>query len=481
MKLLWRGVLASNFVKSYQSDRLSGLDYPGKSQMRVFRSYFVHGLFGLAAVLGIAGCIDGPRMLTQSERVPLVEKGKWCKFDGVKRDLLEECYTFVWHNGYYQADDRRYGFKQIGEGKFIGETVELDEKTGEPKFKFWPKFVMQTEGPNKKMVNLGHQEDHFEDFERVAQYYSDARGATLNVEIDPDFGSATWYVQGSPYAIRRVLSDLVDHLDPDNNRYYNIVADAADPDSELKQIANIARGTDQQTYVASSLCAAGVARGKDPERTPEDIQFIKRAFAACEMLQALGLAEQFALAILAWDEGRTDDADAYFRKAIAQPYENDERELRDHVLYKWAESYYMSENYEQVVRIFSQLLDENPQHLSARSVRGLAYRLLGDTAKAMTDYNETIDLAAAQNNTLELAIAHMRRGYVHQAEGRLEKAMQDMNVALELQPDLSYAHSSLGIIAEKKGDSAAARQHFHDALELDPYNSHATEGMARIN
>lgn len=449
--------------------------------MSMLGSRFVRGLLGLTALIGVAGCIDGPRMLTQSERVPLVEKGKWCKFDGVKRDLLEECYTFVWNKGYYQAGDRRYGFKKIGEGKFIGETVELDEATGEPKFTFWPKFVMRTDGPSKKMVNLGHQEEHFENFERVAQYYSEARGATLSVEIDPDFGSATWYLQGSPYAIRRVLTDLVDHLGPDNHRYYNIIDDAADPDSELNQVANIARGTDQQAYVASSLCASGVARGKNPERTPEDIQFIRRAFAACETLQALGLAEQFALAILAWDEGNTEDADAYFKKAIAQPYENDERELRDHAFYNWAELHYVSEDYEQVVRIFSQLLDENPQHLSARSVRGLAYRLLGDTAKAMTDYNKTIELATAQKNTLELAIAHMRRGYVHQAEGRLEKAMQDMNVALELQPELSYAHSSLGIIAEKKGDLAGARKHFQDALELDPNNSHATDGMARIN
>lgn len=445
------------------------------------RGWITRNFCVLSLSLFISGCIDGPRMLTQSDRVPLVESGKWCKFEGVKRDLLEECYTFVWNNGYYQAGDRRYGFKKIGEGKFIGETVELDEATGEPKFKFWPKFVMETDGPSKKMVNLGHQEEHFENFERVAQYYSDARGATLNVEIDPDFGSATWYLQGSPYAIRRVLTDLVDHLDLDNHRYYNIVDDAADPDNELKQIASIARGTDQQAYVASSLCAAGVARGKNPERTPEDIQFIRRAFAACETLQALGLAEQFALAILAWDDGNPQDADAHFKKAIAQPYESDERELRDHVLYNWAELHYVSEDYGQVAQILSQLLEENPQHLSARSVRGLAYRLLGDTAKAMTDYNETIDLATAQDNPLELAIAHMRRGYVHQEEDRLDAAITDIKIALELQPDLSYAHSSLGIIAEKKGDLAGARKYFQDALELDPNNSHATDGMARVN
>lgn len=447
--------------------------------MNIIRNRFFLYFTILAVLLGVSGCIDGPRMLTQSDRIPELEGGKWCKLDATELTLVDVCYAFEWQDSYYYAGGSRYGFQKVGEGKFIGEYVELDEATGEPKFKFWPKVVARIDDSKSKMVNLGYEEDHFENFERVAQYYADARGATLSLDID-EFGD-TWYLQGSPYAIRRVLTDLVDHLNPENARYYKLIDGDGSPESYPMQLASIAKGTVQEAYVGEYICLSAVNQAKKDQIVLAEIPEIKKIFEACDAIQGLKLREHAALAGLLWTGGQLPEADIHFREAVHSSDSRKDMVLRHETMEKWGAMYFQSEDYNEAIRIFSLLLDEDPKHLNALQHRGLAYRRINNHPKAIVDYTTTIDVANQLNKPLEIAIAYMRRGYVHQLEGRLEDAERDNVIALQLEPKLTYAHSNMGAIAEQRGEIVAARKHYKKAIELNKDNTHALDGLKRIN
>ena len=447
--------------------------------MDIIRNRFFLNLIILAALVGVSGCIDGPRMLTQSDRIPELEGGKWCKLDTTELTLVDVCYAFEWQGSYYYAGGSLYGFKEVDEGKFIGEYVELDENTGEPKFKFWPKVVARIDDSKNKMVNLGYEEDHFENFERVAQYYADARGATLSLDID-EFGD-TWYLQGAPYAIRRVLTDLVDHLNPENARYYMLIDEDDSQESYPMQLANIAKGTVQEAYVGEYICLSGVNQAKKDQIVLAEIPEIKKIFEACDAIQGLKQREHAALAGLLWTGQNISEADTHFKKAAQSSDSRKDMMLRHETMEKWGAMHFQTENYREAIRIFSALLDEDPKHLGALQHRGLSYRRLNDHPNAIADYTTTIDVANQLNKPLEIAIAYMRRGYVHQLEGRLEDAQRDNVIALQIEPKLTYAHSNMGAIAEKRGEIDAARKHYEKAIELNKDNTHALDGLKRIN
>lgn len=433
----------------------------------------------VTVLLVITGCIDGPRMLTQSDRVPEIEGGKWCKLDAKALSLIGDCYAFEWRGSYYYAGGSLYGFKKVGDGKFIGEYVELDGTTGEPKFKFWPKVIAKIDDPKSRMVNLGYEADHFNDFERVAEYYADARGATLSFEVG-EFDD-TWYLQGSSYAIRQVLTDLVDHLNPENARYFKLVDGVDTPNSYPMQLANIAKGTTEEVFVAEYICFSGVKHAQEDQIVLAEIPEIERIFEACEAIQGLKQREHAALGGLLWTGQKIPDADIHFRKAVESPDSQKDITLRHETLHKWGAMHFNEENYSEVIQILSMLLDEDAKHLGALQYRGLSYRRLNDHSNAIADYTATIEVAEQLNQPLEIAIAYMRRGYVHQLEGRLDDAQRDNLIALQLEPKLNYAHSNLGAIAEQRGDIAAARKHYEKALELNKDNTHAQDGLKRIN
>ena len=444
--------------------------------MHAIRNYIFQNCVVFAAILGLSGCIEGERMLTKSERIPEIEGGKWCELETKNETLVDNCQSFDWHDGLYHAGDRLFGLKRIGDGKFIGEYVEFDEETGDPKSKYWAKFVVAFDPDNKRMANVGDDEENFLDFVKIASYYAEARDVTLS--YDDEF--AIWNLFGAPYAMRRFMTDLSDHLDPINKRYYKMIDDADSPGNYPLQIANIANNTTNEAYVGEYICLTGVNRAKADQIVLAEIPAIKKVFDACDAIQGLKLREYAALGGLMWTGGKIPEADTYFRKAIESLVGPGEQALRHETLEKWGVMHFNSENYPEAIRILSILLDEDDGHLNALQFRGLAYRRINDHPNAIADYTATIEIANALNKPLEIAIAYMRRSYVHQLDGRLDDAERDSVIALQLEPKLTYAHSNMGTIAEKRGELAAAKKHFEKALELNKDNTHALDGLKRL-
>ncbi|MBF0171112.1 MAG: tetratricopeptide repeat protein [Nitrospinae bacterium] len=84
-----------------------------------------------------------------------------------------------------------------------------------------------------------------------------------------------------------------------------------------------------------------------------------------------------------------------------------------------ATSAYGSADYSKVIALTSEILKKNPRHAGAYSLRGKAYKDMGDVAKALADVNKAIELDAT------LGEAYFVRGQVNEINGEMAKAGQD--------------------------------------------------------
>ena len=96
--------------------------------------------------------------------------------------------------------------------------------------------------------------------------------------------------------------------------------------------------------------------------------------------------------------------------------------------------------------------------------RGVAYRMKGDNARAVAEFDQAIKLVgnfAAPYNLRGLARASLRD---------FDGAIADFSKAIELNPTLAVAYANRGNGYWIKGDRAAAMADFHQAAALDPAN-----------
>jgi lipoprotein NlpI len=94
--------------------------------------------------------------------------------------------------------------------------------------------------------------------------------------------------------------------------------------------------------------------------------------------------------------------------------------------------------------------------------RGNAYRNKGDNDRAIQDYDQAIGLDP--NN----AYPYNGRGIAYQRKGDNDRAMQDFDEAIRLDPDFAAPYNNRGVVYRMKGDTDRAIQDYDQAMRLDP-------------
>jgi tetratricopeptide (TPR) repeat protein len=94
--------------------------------------------------------------------------------------------------------------------------------------------------------------------------------------------------------------------------------------------------------------------------------------------------------------------------------------------------------------------------------RGTAYSSKGDHDRAIQDFNEAIRL----NPNFERAYCH--RGNAYTVKEEYDRAIQDFNEAIQLNPNAETAYYGRGYAYKEKGDYDRAIQDFNEAIRLDP-------------
>ena len=80
--------------------------------------------------------------------------------------------------------------------------------------------------------------------------------------------------------------------------------------------------------------------------------------------------------------------------------------------------------------------------------------------------------------TLVLAIAHNNRGNAYSVKGDYDRAIQDYDVAIRLDPTYPKPFNNRGLAYQKKGDYDRAIKDFDEAIKLDPKYGYAFANRA---
>ena len=119
-------------------------------------------------------------------------------------------------------------------------------------------------------------------------------------------------------------------------------------------------------------------------------------------------------------------------------------------------------NYDECVKLLSEIIAKQPRNTDAFNNRGLAYADLKQFEKAIQDYNQAIELNPKD------ARAFNNRGVVYADLKQFEKAIQNYNQTIELNPKYVSAFNNRGIAHQKLGKEKKAIEDFKKAQELDP-------------
>jgi tetratricopeptide (TPR) repeat protein len=105
--------------------------------------------------------------------------------------------------------------------------------------------------------------------------------------------------------------------------------------------------------------------------------------------------------------------------------------------------------------------DEFGKHFNA----GIRFALRKDYDKAIEEYNKAL---AINPDVSEL---HNNLGYAFLDKGDIEQAIKAQKKALDIDPNLANAYYGLALALEKKGDTAGAIKQWEKYLEIAPSDS----------
>ena len=123
--------------------------------------------------------------------------------------------------------------------------------------------------------------------------------------------------------------------------------------------------------------------------------------------------------------------------------------------------------YDVAARVYSRILQEEPDNPAARFNLGLAHLRLKDPARAVTE------LTVVLEQEPEMAEALYQRGNAYDDLGNPEWAVADYAAAIESNPDYLQAHYNRGVVLARIGRHRDAVAAFDRAIELRPTLSNA--------
>ncbi len=106
--------------------------------------------------------------------------------------------------------------------------------------------------------------------------------------------------------------------------------------------------------------------------------------------------------------------------------------------------------------------------------RGISAQAAGDFDLAGDFYDDVIEFAP------DFAEGWNRRAALGYARGEYAAAMEDLGIAIELQPRHFGALVGLGLVLERLGSAEGAYQAYSDALEIHPFLPEAINGVSRL-
>ncbi len=181
--------------------------------------------------------------------------------------------------------------------------------------------------------------------------------------------------------------------------------------------------------------------------------------------KVVNVQEALAIAGRLHEDGRLDEAEAVYQKALMGEPDNAEALHGLGVLMvQWGQP-------DQAIPLLSKALASRPDYTMAYNHLGCAYQALGRNEEALTAYEQAIQrdpaFAEAWNN-LAIALA---------AVGRHGEAEDKLRHALRLWPDYAKAYDNLGMLLQQQGRLSEALQAYEQSIKLDGGNPESIENF----
>ena len=114
------------------------------------------------------------------------------------------------------------------------------------------------------------------------------------------------------------------------------------------------------------------------------------------------------------------------------------------------------QDYEQAIRL-------NPNNANAYNNRGIIYRIKGEYARAIADYDEAIWLKNG-----DFPAAYYNRALAYADKGEYELSLRDFDVVMRFNPRNALALYARGLTLLKKGDIEAGKNDISAAKAINP-------------
>lgn len=141
-------------------------------------------------------------------------------------------------------------------------------------------------------------------------------------------------------------------------------------------------------------------------------------------------------------------------------------------------AYTMSENHKEAQRIVDNAIKQYPNLPDFYLRRGILNNLRGQQRKAIPDFDKALELATGN----KMVPIYVNRGISYLRDENLERALEDFNNALEINPRNASALNYKAFVNYKLNNFAESIEDYNKAIDIDSNNamSYYNRGMAHL-
>ena len=181
--------------------------------------------------------------------------------------------------------------------------------------------------------------------------------------------------------------------------------------------------------------------------------------------KVVNVREALEIAIRLHEDGRLDEAEAVYQKALmGEPNNAEALHGLGVLMVQWGQP-------DQAIPLLSKALESRPDYSVAYSHLGLAYQAVGRADESIGMFEKAVQcdpaFAEAWNN-LAIALA---------AGGRAVEAEEKLRHAIRLWPEYAKAYDNLGVLLQQQGRLSEALLAYEQSIKLDGGNQESIENF----
>lgn len=150
-----------------------------------------------------------------------------------------------------------------------------------------------------------------------------------------------------------------------------------------------------------------------------------------------------------------------YGKAIEYYTQANSKDASEQILQKIATCHYRLGNYEDALTYINQALNMDSTNVNFMAQKANIYYESGDAKAAVTEWDKVLSMQP------EYGFGYYRRGWFKELAGDLEGGLEDLTMAIVLEPKESYFYGTRGDLYKKLGKTDLAEIDFRKVIELE--------------